>query len=1688
MANISSLTELLNININEELISFDVFDTLLYRRFLKVNEVHDLTSAYALSLTGRLNKMIPGDLTLTRSVITDNLKASPHHLCEEPTLPDIWKAMLAPTQITSDELIKLSRQVSEFEFSIDSLNLYPIKGAAEALSRLKLQGKRLVAISDMYFSEKEVSDLLEKANLLEYFDRVYVSSSRNLTKQTGNLFLHVWKDQNVLPEQTLHIGDNPISDVKSPEELGGNAKLIKQEELCQTQLPNFGNRPSIYQEVGDVVKTFLFQLYLQANNDQSDHLYFMSRDGILLENFLSSWKSPLLQKFFPNFQKDIIYLSRASTCWLNIDFTKNWLEQVIGHIFWLNNGKTTPRQISKMCGIETVPSTLSPDQIYYSDTDKEMLVGHYQSANLSEKIKKEIKNKRQDVMSYLRDIGFFTKNKVHVSDIGYSGTVLRDLNTFFLQEGQYDKGLTPPHIYFHCLATNSNHHGNSIRSYPFVHFYGHPIFPHTNLKDDLKDTFSWLEYFFKHPSQGPLFGFKKENGKTIPDYSVKHSNNPNHPFEKLLSQAINRPEDITLFWMAAINFVGPLRDPILERFAHPDMATISQMSEPVYEADALHSSSRSIIYSDPNLSEWDLREAARRHDAWIPGSLLASHFGKQKNPTLPSIPHIPEKEPTASNPSSKGWIPKIFKYFLHKNEKLEFDPIFYRSAYPDLSYIQDDWELEKHFKLHGSFLGRFGTARSVSAYLLKKRCSLESIYPRISCSLAENSNDKLSIKEKSSRRIKSNNDQVPDQPSQEANVYFDQALHLHGQGKHQEAIRRLRRAINLAPHQGNFWHQLGDWLLNEHKEEEAFAAYKNGVTTSTPNLWSYIHVIRLSGKYAHYLTGLTVLKKAAAPWQNKAPWRRARAEFFHNWFENELNRLSAHPQVHLKNFFAQFSSDLASIGHNTPVNLAQKDGPVCILIGDQLDGTSRFLYRKNEFFNNERNVLLFSLDEIKNLQHALLGASVLIFNHVSISSEALDLLHYASSLGIYTLFWAGSLCNAQKIGLPDFSDMAFSDFQYQNFGLVFGHHFRNIALATFCSGVITTIPSLMPALHKLNSNSILLPSNLMSALNNISSMSENASTASFKIFLDISGRPAFVKRAIALPKAMSKISQPTMTQHDVLLSLSEIIEKHSDIEFFVSGTDTKIEINEYFGGRLNSIPSSLTDEQRLSLISAMDLVLDFRFSSNDYLSLWADASIAETACLELSDKLPTKENIEHACPENCMISPDENIASRILEAVNSVQLRDKLIQFQKENLDSLNTYSPPNSWNLLPSATEAPSRKRILFVNIYAPPQVIGGATRVLMDNLKYFKDHSSEIFDSFVLASDDENSSRGELTIETWRNIPIFRLATPQEIDMDWRAYNAEIDNYTRRILRFVKPALVHIHCLTRLSVAVAQACKAMNIPYIITLHDAWWVSDFAFLTDENGSSATLDKNPAEQSYSKRIGLARSLERAAYLRAALSNAEMLLGVSDSFSSLFEKIGFPTTTIANGVSSLIIHDRIPSPKNVVRLGHIGGLESHKGAHLLEAALQASDFKNLSLTILDHAMPLGTERKTLWGDTPVTIRSKFLADEISKFYAAIDVLIAPSTWPESYGLVAKEAAICGCWVIANKNGAMGESICDNKNGFLVETDSPRELTAVLAKINANPSFYQTPPSYQKPIRHTDKQAAELLELYDKWLSK
>jgi glycosyltransferase involved in cell wall biosynthesis len=66
------------------------------------------------------------------------------------------------------------------------------------------------------------------------------------------------------------------------------------------------------------------------------------------------------------------------------------------------------------------------------------------------------------------------------------------------------------------------------------------------------------------------------------------------------------------------------------------------------------------------------------------------------------------------------------------------------------------------------------------------------------------------------------------------------------------------------------------------------------------------------------------------------------------------------------------------------------------------------------------------------------------------------------------------------------------------------------------------------------------------------------------------------------------------------------------------------------------------------------------------------------------------------------------------------------------------------------------------------------------------------------------------------------------------------------------------------------------------------------------------------------------------------------------------------------------------------------------------------------------------------------------DELSELMARAAVVLTPIRWNEPFGLVAAEAQMAGCPVVAYDRGAMREVIEDGVSGYLVEPDSVHEL--------------------------------------------
>lgn len=182
-------------------------------------------------------------------------------------------------------------------------------------------------------------------------------------------------------------------------------------------------------------------------------------------------------------------------------------------------------------------------------------------------------------------------------------------------------------------------------------------------------------------------------------------------------------------------------------------------------------------------------------------------------------------------------------------------------------------------------------------------------------------------------------------------------------------------------------------------------------------------------------------------------------------------------------------------------------------------------------------------------------------------------------------------------------------------------------------------------------------------------------------------------------------------------------------------------------------------------------------------------------------------------------------------------------------------------------------------------------------------------------------------------------------------------------------------------------------------------------------------------------------------------------------------------------------DRAPKPPRQddgrVRLGFIGQLFPHKGAHLLLDALRASGRANLSLSVWgpqdqDPAYYAGLRRQA--EGLPVKFLGTLPRTELAQAFAALDYLVIPSTWYENSPLILLQALATHTPVIVSNVLGMTEFVEHGVNGFHFERGDHDSLTGVLRKVADEPDLASRMSAMSSYERTPADMARDLIAMY------
>lgn len=218
---------------------------------------------------------------------------------EEVSIYEIYEFLGILTRADQKQL----QALMELEFTVEKNAAVPINDNIRKLKMLLYNGERVILISDMYWGEKRLRQILSSVDECFQTIPIYVSCDWGVTKVTGSLFEKIRSLNHYSYDEWKHIGDQRLGDCLIPRELGIKASLFHkphQEELKGNSVNSIDpffmgylkntddtGEDALFQ-LGDLFSGIILFSYVRwildiCQKQQIEELYFIARDGYVLK-------------------------------------------------------------------------------------------------------------------------------------------------------------------------------------------------------------------------------------------------------------------------------------------------------------------------------------------------------------------------------------------------------------------------------------------------------------------------------------------------------------------------------------------------------------------------------------------------------------------------------------------------------------------------------------------------------------------------------------------------------------------------------------------------------------------------------------------------------------------------------------------------------------------------------------------------------------------------------------------------------------------------------------------------------------------------------------------------------------------------------------------------------------------------------------------------------------------------------------------------------------------------------------------------------------------------------------------------------------------------------------------------------------------------------------------------------------
>lgn len=426
-------------------------------------------------------------------------------------------------------------------------------------------------------------------------------------------------------------------------------------------------------------------------------------------------------------------------------------------------------------------------------------------------------------------------------------------------------------------------------------------------------------------------------------------------------------------------------------------------------------------------------------------------------------------------------------------------------------------------------------------------------------------------------------------------------------------------------------------------------------------------------------------------------------------------------------------------------------------------------------------------------------------------------------------------------------------------------------------------------------------------------------------------------------------------------------------------------------------------------------------------------------------------------------------------------------------------------------AVSQSDKMRILYIVHQFLPQ-LGGTEIYTYGLAKRALEKGNQVAVLYYVESPSNDQEDFGIKETTYRTLQVVQFH--YNLSVAANPVQAEYDNpyiywKLQEFLKKYKPDFVHFIHAMKVSGSALRACRALNIPYFITMADFWFICPRHSLIKWNNLSCG---GPEHKFYCAKclkvthrffpgisipgndfllksyfnfllaFGNQKSKEqikalplRTRFLLEYAINAEIIFTLSAFQKNKLMEYNYPKEKlhlVPHGLETEFLKKKT-TDENVlskIRLGFIGNIVPAKGLHMLVNAFKKAKNPLLELHIYGDAQRNDAYCKTIRDEVDkvdnIFLKGTFPHEKIGEVLEETEILVLPAQWVENEPLVVKAAIYCRVPVLTSDIGSLSDMLDPGVNGWLLPPFQESAWTKLLQhldhqslKLPMNSSKYQ-----------------------------